>query len=429
MPDIQVDASREPPSRTEFFRSAPGPGPKEHVAGTHRTVAPTVTLQRLLPMRSVFGITRVANVTGLDVVGIPVVVVCRPNSRSLSVSQGKGLDLAAASVSGLMESIEGWHAERIVRPLRLASHAEMSALVETADPRRLPQISVSRYHEHLRLPWVEGYDVASGRGAWVPYEMVHLDMTIPLPEGSGCFPLGSNGLASGNHLLESSVHAICEVIERDAYALWQYRAPEDRLTRRIDLETLDDPASCSVVDRLRDAGLLVALWDITSDIDVPTFRCTVLPIRDDPHRPLYPSSGLGCHPTRHVAAFRALSEAVQSRLTRISSSRDDDDRADYELTRNPDRLGEMRTRLIDEVPIRRFGDIETFESDDVAGDLDWVVGRLVERGFNEVVLVDLTRPEFAIPVVRAIVPGLEPKPGGPGYAPGPRVHALQVSLP
>lgn len=427
MPEIQVLERREAPSRTEFFRSAPGPGPKEHVAGTHRTVAPAITLQRLLPMQPAFGITRVANVTGLDVIGIPVVVVCRPNSRSLSVSQGKGLDLAAATVSGLMESIEGWHAERIIGPLRLATFVEMSTTVETVDPRRLPQISVSRYHDHLRLPWAEGFDVVRGRSVWVPYELVHLDMTIPLPEGSGCFPLGSNGLASGNHLLESSVHAICEVIERDAYALWHYRSVEDRAARRVDVETIDDPACRSVVDRLHEAGLLVALWDITSDIRVPAFRCTVLPIRDDPLRPLYPSSGLGCHPTSEVAAFRALSEAVQSRLTRISSSRDDDDRAEYELTRNPDRLGEMRARLIGDAPTRRFRDIPTFESDDVAGDLDWVVDRLVERDHDEVVLVDLTRPDLAIPVVRAIVPGLEPKPGGPGYAPGPRVHALQAS--
>lgn len=380
-----------------------------------------------MPMRSTFGITRVANVTGLDTVGLPVVVVCRPNSRSLSVSQGKGLDLAAASVSGLMESIEGWHAERILQPIRLASFAEMSTMTDTVDPRGLPQISVSRYHDHLRLPWVAGFDVVRGRDVWVPYEMVHLDMTIPLPEASGCFPLGSNGLASGNHLLESSVHAICEVIERDAYALWQYRSVEDRSVRRVDLETVDDQGCRWVIDRLHEAGLLVALWDISTDVDVPTFRCTVLPTSDDPLRPLYPSSGLGCHPTRGVAAFRALVEAVQSRLTRISSSRDDDDRAEYELTRNPDRLGEMRARLTGVVPTRRFGDVSTFESDDVAGDLDHVVGRLVERAHDEVVLIDLTRPELAIPVVRAIVPGLEPKPGGSGYAPGHRVHALQAS--
>ena len=63
------------------------------------------------------GITRIANITGLDRLGIPVVMVCRPNSRSIAVSQGKGLTLDAAKASGLMESVETFHAESITRPL------------------------------------------------------------------------------------------------------------------------------------------------------------------------------------------------------------------------------------------------------------------------------------------------------------------------
>ncbi len=55
---------------------------------------------------AVMGISRVTNVTGLDTVGIPLVMVCRPNSRSISVSQGKGCDLDAAKASGVMESVE-----------------------------------------------------------------------------------------------------------------------------------------------------------------------------------------------------------------------------------------------------------------------------------------------------------------------------------
>ena len=61
--------------------------------GTHRLVAPNATLERVRPFMAVMGITRVANVTGLDTIGIPVVMVVRPNSRSLAVSQGKGLNL------------------------------------------------------------------------------------------------------------------------------------------------------------------------------------------------------------------------------------------------------------------------------------------------------------------------------------------------
>jgi ribosomal protein S12 methylthiotransferase accessory factor YcaO len=62
--------------------------------GTHRSASLNDTLKRVLPLGPVMGITRIANVTGLDSVGIPVVMVCRPNSRSVAVSQGKGIHQA-----------------------------------------------------------------------------------------------------------------------------------------------------------------------------------------------------------------------------------------------------------------------------------------------------------------------------------------------
>jgi ribosomal protein S12 methylthiotransferase accessory factor len=81
--------------------------------GTHRLLAPEETVARAGRFMPVMGITRIANVTGLDRIGIPVVMVCRPNARSLAVAQGKGLDLALAKASGLMEAVEAYHAEHI----------------------------------------------------------------------------------------------------------------------------------------------------------------------------------------------------------------------------------------------------------------------------------------------------------------------------
>src|SRR5690242_4196641 len=101
------------------------PLPKHYRSGTHRMVAPIDTFERVRRFMPVMGITRIANVTGLDSIGIPVVSVYRPNARSLSVFQGKGLDLIAAKTSGLMEAIEAYHAERILLPLKLASYEDL----------------------------------------------------------------------------------------------------------------------------------------------------------------------------------------------------------------------------------------------------------------------------------------------------------------
>src|SRR5437762_14308308 len=89
-------------SRTEHFHS-----------GTHRTIAPEETLRKIRPLTPAMGITRIANVTGLDCIGIPVVMVRRPNSRSIAVSHRKETILIAAKASGVMESLEGYHADHI----------------------------------------------------------------------------------------------------------------------------------------------------------------------------------------------------------------------------------------------------------------------------------------------------------------------------
>jgi ribosomal protein S12 methylthiotransferase accessory factor len=67
----------------------------------------------LLKRRHEFGITRVAAITRLDRIGLPVVQVTRPLSLSNVVSQGKGLTPGEAITSALMESLETWAAERV----------------------------------------------------------------------------------------------------------------------------------------------------------------------------------------------------------------------------------------------------------------------------------------------------------------------------
>src|SRR5512135_2506397 len=109
-------------------RDRDGGAIKRHWHGTHRTRAPEATLAALGPRLGDFGITRIANLTGLDRTGIPVVMVCRPNARSSAVFHGKGIDISAAKASGLMAAIETWHAEHVQLPLRYGSATDLDAV-------------------------------------------------------------------------------------------------------------------------------------------------------------------------------------------------------------------------------------------------------------------------------------------------------------
>jgi len=350
------------------------------------------------------GITRIANVTGLDRTGVPVVMVCRPNSRSLTVSQGKGLSLEAAKASGVMEAVEAWHAERVMRPLVLASFEEMRREHRVVDVNALPRPADSGFTPELPLLWIEGAGLPGGESVWVPYELVSANYTLPQPAGSGCFQATTNGLASGNHWLEAASHGLCEVVERDATALWKHRSPHAQALRVVDVESVEHLACRKLLRQLAAADLQVRIWDVTSDVGIACFVCLLVGPEGDNADPEF---GAGCHPARHIALLRALTEAAQARTTFIAGARDDYFPHLYGAQARARRRALCEGLLQSFAPPRAFAEVPDFESRTVGDDLRWILARLRAAGIDQVVAVDLSRPAIGVPVVRIIVPGLE----------------------
>jgi YcaO-like protein with predicted kinase domain len=405
------------------------PGSKCYTRGTHRTRSPDETLAHARRVSARAGVTRIADVTGLDTIGLPVVAVYRPNARSLSVSQGKGLDLTAAMTSGVMEAIESYHAEHMRLPLSLASHVELNARARTVDVQRLPRLVTSMLRLERQTLWVEGVELSSGTPIWLPYEMVHTNYTLPLPTGSGMFMMSSNGLASGNHPLEAISHAICEVVERDAVALFCLRGGVGRRDCRIDPASIDDRDCRCVLELLDAAGIAYGIWDVTSDIGLAAFVCVIVDRQQNAFRALYYATGSGCHAAREVALLRAISEAAQCRLTYICGARDDAGRDFFEHARDPERVQSMRAIVADDQSLgRRFDAVPSAAQPSCDADVAWQLECLRRAGIEEVAAVDLSLPEFEIPVVRVVIPGLESLHDAPGYVPGARARAVREEL-
>jgi ribosomal protein S12 methylthiotransferase accessory factor len=397
-------------------------GFKVYRRGTHRTVDPTATLARAQPHLAAIGITRIANVTGLDRIGVPVVMVCRPNARSLAVSQGKGLTLEAAKASGVMEAIELDHAERIELPLKLGSERDLARIHGLVDLDALPRLAGSRFDGDLPILWIEGQDLLGDDApTWLPYELVHTRYTLPRPSGSGCFPASSNGLASGNHVLEAINHGIAEVVERDSIALWNHLDQAGRVRTRIDLGTIDDGDCALVLDRLERAGFAVAAWDTTTDVGIAAFYCL---ITDRRHENAHSGAGAGAHPSRAVALLRALTEAIQVRTTYITGARDDLRPDEFTPPALAQKLGRARALMGEGGARRDFRAVPSYESPTCADDLAWMLERLRAVGIEQVVAVDLTRPGIGLPVVRVVIPGLEGPDDHDRYVPGARVRKL-----
>jgi YcaO-like protein with predicted kinase domain len=382
-------------------REAHQTGRKLYREGTHRIHAPVHTLARISPHMAAMGITRIANLTGLDRLGIPVVGVFRPNSRSVAVAQGKGLNLDAAKASGLMEAVETFHAETTGAP-RFASLEVLRRDQAFVDVGRLPRTSNADLPQDQPIPWIRGENWHTREPVWVPYELVSTDYTLPFPSGTGYFQANTNGLASGNCALEAVLHGLCELIERDATALWWRRSPEAKATRAVDLSGIADRSCRWVLERFADADIKVAVWNTTTDVGVASFLCAVYG-KDPP----LPELGAGCHPSRDIALLRALTEAAQARTTFIAGSRDDIGRRSYAHDLASARLSTFRALMDGHEVGVAFREVPTTEFDTIAEDLEQVVTRLATVGMNEIFVVDLTKQEYGIPVVRVVVPGLE----------------------
>ena len=394
---------------------------KAYRGGTHRSRSPEETLRAFLPLAERLGITRLANVTGLDCIGIPVYMACRPLSRSIAVSQGKGLTPAEAKVSAFMEAAETFHGETITAPLKMVSYDELCRDHRVIDVAGLPRSRLGDFDPAQQILWIEGRPLADGAPLWLPLELVSTNYTLPQPQGSFAFPANTNGLASGNSFVEAALHALCELIERDALSLWRLGGDAARSAAKMDPASVSSDYCRDLLAHYADAGLNVGLWDVTSDLGVPVFCCAVAERSDTA---VEAELGAGCHPDREVALLRALTEAAQSRTTRIAGSRDDYVPESYDGAAKLARNRTARLWLADP-PRRSFADAPNLSAATIDGDLDLVLRRLRSKGIDQVVAVDLTKPDIGLPVVRVVAAGLEGAYQGAGsdYRPGPRAVA------
>lgn len=354
---------------------------------------PEETWEAVLPLLGPAGITRVADVTALDRLGVPVYQAVRPASRNLSVSQGKGLTPAAARVSAAMEALELWHAELLDHlPQVTVSLREM----EYANPiraRDLPWVEGAVGLDAAPMPWVPAHSLVSGRRAWLPRELLEVDFTVPEVLRPRMLYASSNGLASGNCPAEAQLHALCEVVERHGL----HRA-RDRPHERVALDpgSVDDSECRRLIERIARAGMKLGIFDLGWEAEVPSIQVDLV-APDLPNVWL----GAGTHPSPSVALARALTEAAQSRLAYISGARDD-------LPRLRRGSGNHRTYETYAPPARSrpFGDLRDLSTESVARDLDAVVERVAAAG-HEPFWIDLSRPEIGLAVARVFAPGLK----------------------
>lgn len=367
------------------------------------------TLARARGIARSVGISRVTEITYLDRLGIPVFVAVRPDAqpRSVCVSAGKGFTPQEAQIGAYMEAIE----------LAWAEHGRARVPIITARTRDLLDGAVRpRAVLDFAPTWgviidldaqmlcVDAIDIASGQHFLVPAETVF----HPLPEtlgGARYFGTGSNGLASGNTVQEATVHALAEVIERDITSFHNVRDG----SRLVAPESLPETVR-GLYQRFDDQGFTLVVRALPNAFELPSFMA----VSFDRSQPAITLRGDGCHPSKTVALFRAVTETIQCRLSLIHGGRDDLDVVYRPVAPLPQ---EARESLYQRVLAQLCRDpqpldfAEIRDRSDEISDLDTCLEMLMRtlraHGFSRVLRVVYTAPDYPVQVVRVIVPGLE----------------------
>lgn len=362
---------------------------------------------QLCDFEKICGITRVADITYLDRIGIYAYQSVRPDAEegdgSFTIFSGKGLTKEQCKISAIMEGIERYCAEeRNNRDIILKkSIAELRTNYNIVEPKELNILNQS-ISENDEIEWILGYDLIAKSEVYIPAANV----CYPYNFRKHKYPLRNytTGLAAGNTYLEALFHGLCEVIERDAAAM-------NIIFKKgisVDIHTIKNKTIRKIIERItKTEGLkLYVKYITTEEINVPVFQVLI----DDTflRNPLYISGGYGAHPNKEIALINALNEAILSRAGTISGGREDLEKfLKAKENFSYEEYKEKYRYWFDQKKTINFENIESEDLPTILDDMSLCVERLVNAGFDKIIFVNLKKRNIDVPVIKMLVPGLE----------------------
>jgi YcaO-like protein with predicted kinase domain len=351
-------------------------------------------------------VTRVADITRLDVLGVPVFAAITPLAKDLTTHLGKGLDKESARVSAVMEAVERVSAEQIAGSVRRATYEELrSSGNNVADPVTFDLPPRTTFRKDSQFEWVEGWELFEGRPIWVLADLAR----SPASEGV-LDQVDTNGLAAGFTYGEAVRRAVLEVIERDAvsqhhfFELYGGDGSIEPPKRRIDPNSLLGTPRV-LVERAWEANLDVVLEDLTADLEVSVISSTLIDyaFASVQGPSLYLFGGWGADLNPEIAVTRAITEAFQSRLGVIQGARDSFNQVPRAMRPF---TTEKRRSVLQPVFGYKFSAAEETKFGHIEAEIDFLLERFKSVGFRKAIIIDMRRKDLDLPVVRFRVPGL-----------------------
>jgi oxazoline/thiazoline synthase len=326
-------------------------------------------------------------------------------------SFGKGSTAEQGEASALMEAIERYsgiyQSDEIRLTRRFTDFAPGEAILPNdvllfseaqSQPDETPMddshqhMVPARFDQSAKIEWSPVWSLRDQRFKHLPTSLLYFFYS-----GPAAFHADSNGCAAGNTIEEAIVQGFLELVERDSYAIWWY----NRLQRpEVDLSQFDDSYVRDLQTQLAETGRRLWVLDITSDLGVPTY-VAILHWMQNGHENI--EFGSGAHFDKRIALLRALTELNQFLSIGLMGGG----------TGEKSSLDGITPLRLEDHPFLTPGGKPTAQSEDglkvpldnTRGQVDACVDIARRAGLDFLVL-DQTRPDVEVPVVRVIVPGL-----------------------
>ena len=344
--------------------------------------------------------------------------------RSLrSKSAGKGSTREQSEVSALCEAIErysgAYHGDEIrvrkkftdfcgeneaIHPndVQLFSDSQLNDAANINAKGHPYNVVPARFDEIASIDWTPVWSLSSQRHRFMPTSMLY--NMPPEQREAGDLMADSNGCAAGNTLEEAILQGFFELVERDAFAIWWYnrlRVPA------VDLASFDDPYLASATQYYSQYDREVWLLDVTSDLGIPSLVAVSRRVNAETEDIIY---GAGTHSSPQIAALRAICELNQC-LSWLPRAGKDQGRPTID---DPLALWWWKTARLEScpwlvpdpnTPTRLASNFAQNDSMDTRDDVEHYV-KVIQTLDMDFLVLDQTRPDIGMPVVRVIVPGL-----------------------
>ncbi len=386
-------------------------------AGT-RSVEVANTLARVRPYFERLGVGHVRIDVNEDL-GVPIFWAYQRQKLQRGYGQrewnfgGKGATEELATASVMMESLERVFGSRLHHPELVRAHLR-DVERQAVHPEDLA-IPKGSFDASKLQEWGWARSLMSGQT-----RLVHANFLLTpyvATVGDDLFEAEFNGLASGNNLEEAVLHALYELIERDAWVLAHHRKLSD--VRLLSRDSIVDARSIAVLDALEARGARVALFDLTRDRDVALRQGARMPITvgvtvfdDGFFAPVAPmASGTSYDPD--IALFRALTEVCQWRanliflrdeLPRVTRGR-------RSAQRRARFLAERDLAVVDIAELRAPGSAEAMS---IQAQIDVTLGALRAIG-ADVYMAHVASIPGVLDVVKLVTGGLQVLTSGVDY--------------